>query len=75
VLYVAAEGLLGLKYRRRAYNQYHRLEGEEMFYIDRAPNLLKGEDVDELLRSMARLKQWAVRGAKARAVRLERNGL
>jgi RecA-family ATPase len=49
VLYVAAEGLFGLRLRVRAYQQKHRLTPERIRYLGEAFNLLNPSDIQEVL--------------------------
>jgi hypothetical protein len=52
VLYIAAEGLFGLKLRVEAYQKKHGLAAEDIRYLGEALNLLKSGDVDQLLATL-----------------------
>jgi hypothetical protein len=49
VLYVAAEGLFGLKLRVEAYEKHHNLSPENIQFLGEAFNLLNPEDLKRLL--------------------------
>ena len=48
VLYIAAEGVLGLKLRTAAYRERNGAIGDNLRFLAEAPNLLKTEDLEEL---------------------------
>ena len=53
VLYVAAEGLYGLKNRVRAYQQQHRFGAADIHYLGVPVNLLKPDDITDFIKVLA----------------------
>jgi hypothetical protein len=62
VAYVCAEGAGGFRRRLQAYAEYHGVPLEEidLFVIPAAPNLLKGDDVRDLVKALQANGHWAL---------------
>lgn len=62
VAYVCAEGAGGFRRRLQAYAHQHALalDAIDIFVIPAAPNLLKGDDVRDLVKALKEAGEWAL---------------